>query len=363
AQQIVEEWFESEEVRTTFTRWCTEMMIDPAEIGTATLLYFTVNVHKPDLYIINGKANPEHPGAPFPKGGSKNFINALMHCCEDLGAELIPNACANKITVENGEAKSVFTTDGKEYIADKAVCSAINVKQIYQFLGDAAPAEEALHVKNLKHADFGALNQSYALSKIPEFKAGPEVLKAFCIEAAPNEEEYLRTFSNYPLGEPNHNMPLITMPCLFDDTRCPEGHCVMNVYQYAPYNLYGDPQNWIKYKEPLEKEVWEYVKSLTTNITDDDIIGKWGLTPLEYEQWDQAMVHGDIGQIGLQPSQMYDMRPLVGKGHDYHGEIENLYFLGCCSHPGAGIAASARAGVQKVLEDYDVDFRDVVKKK
>ncbi|MEG2864522.1 MAG: NAD(P)/FAD-dependent oxidoreductase, partial [Eggerthellaceae bacterium] len=130
AQQIVEEWFESEEVRTTFTRWCTEMMIDPAEIGTATLLYFTVNVHKPDLYIINGKANPEHPGAPFPKGGSKNFINALMHCCEDFGAELIPNACANKITVENGEAKSVFTTDGKEYIADKAVCSAINVKQI-----------------------------------------------------------------------------------------------------------------------------------------------------------------------------------------------------------------------------------------
>ncbi|MEG1095048.1 MAG: hypothetical protein RSE08_08010 [Lactococcus sp.] len=59
---------------------------------------------------------------------------------------------------------------------------------------------------------------------------------------------------------------------------------------------------------------------------------------------------------------MYDLRPLVGKGHEYHGEIENLYFLGACSHPGAGIAAASRAGVQKVLEDYGVDFRDVVKK-
>ena len=40
AQQIVEEWFESEEVRVTLTRWCTEMMIDPRQIGTATLLAF-----------------------------------------------------------------------------------------------------------------------------------------------------------------------------------------------------------------------------------------------------------------------------------------------------------------------------------
>ena len=35
AQQIVEEWFESEEVRVTLTRWCTEMMIDPRQVGTA----------------------------------------------------------------------------------------------------------------------------------------------------------------------------------------------------------------------------------------------------------------------------------------------------------------------------------------
>ena len=71
---------------------------------------------------------------------------------------------------------------------------------------------------------------------------------------------------------------------------------------------------------------------------------------------------GDIGQIGMQPSQMYDFRPLPGRGHDYHGDIENLYFLGCSSHPGGAIAASARSGIQKVLEDYGVDFRDIVKK-
>ena len=59
AQQIVEEWFESEEVRVTFTRWCTEMMIDPRAIGTATLLYFTGRVHKPTY------------APPFPMGGQQ----------------------------------------------------------------------------------------------------------------------------------------------------------------------------------------------------------------------------------------------------------------------------------------------------
>lgn len=349
AQQIVQEWFESEEVRITFTRWCTEMMIDPRAIGTATLLYFTGYTHAPGYK------------PPLPKGGAQEFVRALMECCSDLGVDLFNNSTVCDITVDGGEVKSVRTTAGDEYIAKNAVLSCINVKHVYEMLGDDAPADEAEKVRRLKHADFAALNQSFALSKIPEFKAGPEVLDSFCIEFAPREKEYLETFSNYELGGFNPRIPLITIPSLWDPTRCPEGHSVVNVYCYAPYNLYGDPANWEKYGDKLKKEVWDFFKDQTTNITDDDIVGKWGLTPVEYEQWDPAFIHGDIGMIGLQPSQMYDMRPMAGIGHQYHGAIENLYFLGACSHPGAGIAAGGRAGVQKVLEDYDIDFRDVVK--
>ena len=188
AQQIVEEWFDSEQVRVTFTRWCTEMMIDPRAIGTATLLYFTGRVHKPTY------------APPFPMGGSQKFVEALMACCKDHGADLFTNAFVDGLTVQGGEAKSVRTKDGEEYIATNAVISTINIKDIYQMLGDDAPKEEARYVQRLKQADFAALNQSFALKKIPEFKAGPEVLDAYCIEFAPEEKEYLETFSNYKLG-------------------------------------------------------------------------------------------------------------------------------------------------------------------
>ncbi|MBC2888039.1 phytoene desaturase family protein [Gordonibacter massiliensis (ex Traore et al. 2017)] len=351
SQQIVEEWFESEQVRVTFTRWCTEMMIDPRAIGTASLLYFTAGLHDPD-----------NPGAPFPKGGCINFVNALVACAEDNGADLFLNAWVDDITVEGGEVKSVRTKNGDEFFAENAVVSTIHIADVFEMLGDDAPADDSHYVKLLKHCDFAALNQAFALDTIPEFKTGPEVLNTFCIEAAPWEPEYLETFSTYTLGKFNPKLPLITIPSLHDPTRCPEGHSVVNVYSYAPWNLYGDWRNWEKHGDELKKQVWDFFKSMTTNITDDNVLGKWGLTPLEYQEWDPAFHEGDIGQIGMQPSQMYDMRPIVGKGHEYHGDIENLYFLGSSSHPGGGIAAGARAGVQKVLEDYGVDFRDVIRK-
>lgn len=351
AQQIVEEWFESEEVRVTFTRWCTEMMIDPRAIGTATLLYFTSTVHKDDYFPL------------FPTGGSITFVNALCDCAKDHGADLFTEQYVDKIICENGEVKSVQTKAGEEFCAKEAVISTICIKHVYDMLGEQAPADEAQAIRRLKQADFSALNQSFALKKIPEFKAGPEILKTFCIEAAPHEKEYLETFSNYKLGGFKPNLPLITMPSLFDSSRVPNPeHSVVNLYSYAPYNLWGDPNNWDTHKDELAYQVWEHFKSMTTNISDEDIIGKWCLSPKDYEVWDPAFERGDIGMIGLQPSQMYDMRPLVGKGHQYHGAIENLYFLGACSHPGGGIAAGARAGVQRVLEDYDIDFRDVVRK-
>lgn len=350
AQQIVEEWFESEEVRVTFTRWCTEMMIDPRAIGTATLLYFTGRVHNPTY------------APPFPMGGSVKFVEALKACCSDNGADLFTNAWVSDVTVEGGEIKSVRTKNGDEFIAKNAVVSTINIKDVYEMMGDDAPAEEARYVRRLKQADFAALNQSFALRKIPEFKAGPEVLDAYCIEFAPEEKEYLETFSNYRLGGFNPRLPLVTIPSLWDPTRCPEDHSVVNLYSYAPYNLWGDSKNWETHGDELKDEIWEFFKSQTTNITDDDIVGRWGLTPLEYETWNPAMKEGDLGMIGLQPSQMYDMRPFPGKGHTYHGDIDNLYFVGCCGHPGGGIAAGARPGAFQILEDYGVDFRDVLKK-
>ena len=203
AQQIVEEWFESEQVRVTFTRWCTEMMIDPRAIGTATLLYFTSRVHKPTY------------APPFPMGGSQKFVEALMACCKDNGADLFTNAWVDGVTVQGGEIKGVRTKNGEEYLANNAVISTINIKDVYEMLGDNAPADEARYVRRLKQADFAALNQSFALKKIPEFKAGPEVLDAYCIEFAPEEKEYLETFSSYRLGEFNPRLPLVTIPSLW----------------------------------------------------------------------------------------------------------------------------------------------------
>ncbi len=349
AQQIVDEWFETEQLRVTLTRWCTEMMIDPRQIGTSALLTFVASLH-----------HPSNPGAPFPVGGCVNFVNALMKCAESYGAELFNNEQVNDIKVSGGEVKSVVTAQGNEYFAKEGVISTINIHHVFKYLGNDAPERDAMYVKKLKHCDFVALNQAFALNTEPVFKTGEQVKDSFCIEFAPEEEEYLKIFSNYRFGEFKPNLPLITMPYLNDPSRCPDGHSVVNIYSYAPWALDGDPKNWESQGEKKMQEVWEFFKSRTENITDDNIVGHWGHTPMDYSKWDLAFINGDIGHIGLQPSQSYDLRPIPGAGHQYHGEIENLYFLGASGHPGGGIAGNARIGVQKVLEDYDIDFRDLV---
>ena len=102
---------------------------------------------------------------------------------------------------------------------------------------------------------------------------------AFCIEFAPEEEECLRTFSEYLLGGFSPKLPLITIPSLRDPSRAPEGGCVVNVYSYAPWNLDGDWHNWETKGQELKDALWEFFESRCTNITDDDLVGRWGLHP------------------------------------------------------------------------------------
>ena len=179
---------------------------------------------------------------------------------------MFENAWVDEIKVAGGEVKSVRTKNGDEYIAENAIVSTINVKSVFDMLGDDAPAEDAHYVKILKHNDFMALNQAFALSKVPEFKTGPEVYGTFCIEAAPWEAEYLETFSKYTLGCFSPRLPLITIPSLTDPTRCPEGHSVVNVYSYAPWNLDGDWRNWETKGDELKKQVWDFFKSMTPTL-------------------------------------------------------------------------------------------------
>ena len=147
-------------------------------------------------------------------------MNALTACARDHGVDLFTNEWVNELVVEDGEVKRVRTKCGDEFVATEGVISTINVRDVYDCLGDAAPAHEREHIAKIKNADFVALNQAFALSKIPEFKTGEAVKDSFCIEFAPDEEEYLRTFSEYLLGGFSPKLPLITMPSLRDPSRC-----------------------------------------------------------------------------------------------------------------------------------------------
>ena len=319
-------------------------------MGTATLLAFCASLHAPG-----------NPGAPFPKGGCKNFVDALVACARDSGVDLYPNEWVCGMTVEDDLLRRVTCKSGDEFEAREAFVSTINVRDVYDMLGDDAPAQERAHIAKIKNSDFVPLNQAFALSKIPEFKTGEAVKDAFCVEFAPEEAEYLRTFSESLLGGFSPKLPLITMPRLARPESCARRRLRgehLQLRTVEPGRRLAEPGR--RRASGSRTSCGSSSRAAPPTSPTMTSSGAGDAPLLEYTEWNPAFRDGDIGQIGMQPSQMDDYRPLPGRGHDYHGDIENLYFLGCSSHPGGAIAGSARSGIQKVLEDFGVDFRDIV---
>ena len=101
-------------------------------------------------------------------------------------------------------------------------------------------------------------------------------------------------------------------------------------------------------------------RKYTTNMGDENMIGKpWYTSPLGIEQWNPAMIQGDIAHIGYVLSQQQSMRPVYGYGQ-YRMPFEKLYLTGSSAHPGAGVTCGGRGPAMAIMEDLDIDFEDVI---
>ena len=160
AVDIVNEWFESDEVKIAITRWATELRVGPEEAGTGAVVLFIVP------YI-------QKYGLSFPQGGSGAISWALERCIKDLGGTIRLSSPIKSIKVEKGQAKGVILENGEEIIAKKAVVSNLNAKQLFlQMIDeDKLPPSFVKQVRGLIPARFQHFMQHLALNEPPHYKA------------------------------------------------------------------------------------------------------------------------------------------------------------------------------------------------
>ncbi len=351
AIDVVEDWFESDEMKIALSRFASEVMVGPHEKGTGNAMFFVASLHT--------------WGWGMPAGGSGELTRALAALIGDSGGTIKVSSPVKSVKVERGEAKGVILESGGEIMATKAVVSNVNVKQL--FLNMLKPEELPTglpdRVRRIKPATFSALNQAFALNEPPKYKAGQEVDTAFFAECAPYPlEEFLRAFEEYSYGIPNTKLPVLVTPTVIDPSRAPKGKHTLYLYHYEPYNLKdGGPSRWDEIKQEIADSVLETARKHITNLGGDNILGRWIMSPLDIERYFPSMLAGDIGHIGQFLTQFFAHRPLAGLGQ-YRTPIGKLYLCGASTHPGLGVSGSGRATVQVIMEDLGINFKKVIAK-
>ena len=347
--EITDEWFENEAVKIAITRFASEMMISPYEVGTGNAMFFASSLHTGGYGLV--------------EGGSGGLSMALAACIRDNRGTIKTSSPVKSIKVTGGEAKSVILENGEEIAAAKAVVSNVNVRQLFLEMIDSSTLSPEFtgKVKKIRPSAFSAMNIAIATKSSPTFKSGNKC-DAMFTEINPWIDEYRRIFEEFNRGIPSAGMPLIAVPTVYDATRAPNGQHTVYLYHYEPYNLRdGGAAKWDGIKDDIAKKIIEVLSRHIDGLSSDNILGMKVFSPLDIERYNPSMQSGDIMHISSSIAQSYGNRPMGGWGQ-YRTPINKLYMCGASTHPGGGVTGGGRAAALLIMEDLGIDYKKVVGK-
>lgn len=359
--EIAEEWFESEQVKMMICGLAHGSLHSPLDKGTGHYAAGLAHIQS---------ARPEKLGAGevgfnIPRGGSWALCGALEACIKDHGGTILTSTRVRKVKVVNGVAKAVVLDSGEEIEAKKAVVSGVNVKQLFleMLTPEELPAGFQNKVRRLKHSQIrGQILLTLAVNNAPQYKAGGDVNKAYYLYIYPLLQEYLEVQENYKRGIPNTKCMHVFCATLVDPSRAPAGKHTLRILNLEPYELKdGSPAGWDKIKEGVAGDLLKAFQSHTTNMLDENILGKAVYSPLDYVRDNPSFVQGDSFHLSMNIQQLFGNRPLPGWSN-YKTPVKNLYMCGASTHPGGTITGGGRIAVQVMMEDMGIDFKKVISK-
>jgi phytoene dehydrogenase-like protein len=349
AYDILENLFESDEMRIHLSKWCAESMEGPETKGTG-------------ITLVNLLGLAHNIEAHIPVGGSRAVTNSLISCIQHHGGTVRTLAEVATINVSSGTAKGVTLVGGETILAKDAVVACVHPWNLSQYIPAIDPAL-AKAARGVKLSNHGALNQQIALSEWPRFKAGQEPWsQALCIEYVSKDLFGIRkAFDSYRYGEipTSHLSPLTMLNSHKDPSRAPDStKCAMYLYHFAPRELReGGLKGWESRRQAFADAIWEEFKGYCTNMDDSKIIARHIESPLEHHRHSASMMNGDIFGVGTTAGQLLGRRPLAELGQYRIPGLEALYLAGPFQHPGGTVTFGGRATAMKMMMDWKMDLK------
>lgn len=263
-------------------------------------------------------------GIHYALGGTGAIVEAMGKLYAELGGKMHLNAPVEEILVEGRRTTGVRLADGSVHQADMVISNA-DVAWTYLNLipSQARKTNTDKRIKNLKYSmslfviyfgtkrrytDSGLAHHNIILSE--RYK---ELLQdIFDAKTLPED------FSLY-----------LHMPTLTDPSMAPEGHEAFYVLSPVPH--LGADVDWTQQAKPYRDAIMQFLEDNYLPDLQANIVAEHYIDPLHFE----GTLNSYLGSaFSVQPVLLQSawFRP-----HNRSEDIDNLYFVGAGTHPGAGL--------------------------
>jgi len=316
AQELVEEYFESEIVRAAVASLGIHgSTLGPMGAGTGYAL----------IHNWLNRGGMSHGNV----GQAGEITNSLANAVKLFGGEIRTEAEVTRICVEKQVARSVALVNGEEILADIILSAADPKHTLLKLVGPMElPPEFVWHTQSIKMR--GSVAKVHLLTK------GNHGIPNGTVVLAPSINYLERAYDAAKYGE------ISEKPYLEVTT---SGNVISIHFQYAPYKL--KTGNWRLEAGKVEKlaldTLAEYFPAFESQVSSIKTI-----TPQDLETI-YGLSEGDINHGQLMLDQFLFMRPIPGWS-DHKTPIDNLYLCGSGVHGGGGISGVSGRNVVKVLK-------------
>jgi len=275
-------------------------------------------------------------GIHYALGGTGAIVHAYDRLMGELGVQVHLNSAVDEILVEGRKATGIRLADGTIHKADVVISNADVAWTYLNLLPSQYRRKNSdRRIKNLKYSmslfviyfgtkrrytDTGLAHHNIILSE----RYNGLLSDIFAAKGLPED------FSLY-----------LHMPTITDPSMAPEGHEAFYVLSPVPH--LGAPTDWTKQAKPYRDAIMNLLEERYLPDLQANIVAEHHIDPLHF----QNTLNSYLGSaFSVQPilTQSAWFRP-----HNRSEDLDNLYFVGAGTHPGAGLPGVLSSA--KIVDD------------
>ncbi|MFA9444265.1 phytoene desaturase family protein [Egicoccus sp. AB-alg6-2] len=298
----------------------------------------------------------------IPQGGSGRLTDALLAALADAGGTVVCEQEVVELVLDNGRCVGVETATGDRFLARQAVVSSIHVKHLVDMAPRDAWDESFLYGVETFDPGLPMFAVQFATTEPPRFAGAPHTPPAVSSGLAGWPQDVVDVCREIRDGRPSERFPwiLVATPTAADPSRAPDGHHTVKFLVPCSSVPPRGAASWDEVKEDHADALLAAVRAFAPNLTDDAVLGRLVLSPLDIERANAHMVGGSAhgGDRGVPFSG--PLRPAPGWAQ-HRTPIAGLYQTGGTTHPGGSITGTpGRNAAQVLLQDLGTSLEAVL---